>query len=277
MTTEPAPSLHHHRWPVQGGPKGILLVVHGLSEHGGRYAGLARAANDAGYEVAAVDLYGHGMSPGRRGHIRSFEADHLRAVDALVGAVERRAPDAPTVLVGHSLGGLIAARWAQSRVFARRLRGLVLLAPFVEPRLRIPAWKRGAARLLSGVWPSFSLPTGIEDEIVFREPASRAEFAADPLVQRRITARHWAELGRERARLRENASDLDLPILVQVAGEDRVVATQSSVAFAEQLPEATVLEYPDAFHALHHDPATPRVLDDLIGWADARISEGADD
>lgn len=269
----PGPTLHHHRWPVEGGPKGVLLVVHGLSEHGGRYAGLADRANHARYEVAAVDLYGHGMSPGRRGHVRSFEADHLRAVDELVRLAERRAPGVPTFLVGHSLGGLIAARWAQSRVFARRLWGLVLVTPFVEPRLRIPAWKRGTARLLARLWPSFSLPTGIDDEIVFREPARRAEFAADPLVQRRMTAGHWTELGRERARLREQAPDLDLPTLVQVAGDDRVVATEASVALAQALPDATVRQYDDAYHALHHDPATQRVLTDLLAWTDARIAE----
>lgn len=275
MTAPPSRQFHHHLWPVEGGERGVLLVVHGLSEHGGRYADLARVANDAGYEVAAVDLYGHGMSPGPRGHARSFETDHFRAVDELVRVAERRSPGTPTFLVGHSLGGLIVARWAQSRVFARRLYGLVLVAPFVEPRVRIPGWKRALARLLSGLWPSFSLPTGIEDEIVFREPARRAEFAADPLVQRRMTAGHWTELERERARLREAAPDLDLPILVQIAGDDRVVSTPATLALAERLPDATVLTYPEAFHALHHDPASPRVLADLIAWTDARIADRA--
>ncbi len=273
MTEPPSSALHHRLWTAEDGGRGVLLVVHGLSEHGGRYAGLASFANDAGYEVAAVDLYGHGRSPGRRGHVRSFETDHLRAVDELMRRAERRSSDVPMFLVGHSLGGLIAGRWAQNRVFARRLHGLVLLAPFVEAKFRIPTWKRAAARLLSGVWPSFSLPTGIEDEDVFREPDRRAEFAADPLVQRRMTAGHWAELERERVRLVEMAADLDLPSLVQVAGDDRVVSTEASLAFARKLPAATVRAYPDAYHALHHDPATPRVLADLIAWAEARIAE----
>ena len=272
MSPPSAGELHHHRWPVAGEARGELLVVHGLSEHGGRYEGLADAANTAGYAVAAVDLRGHGRSPGRRGHIRSFEADHLGAVDELVRAAERRAPETPAFLLGHSLGGLIAARWAQSRVFAGRLYGLVLLAPYVEPRLSIPAWKRGAARLLSGLWPSFSLPTGIDDEIVFREPTARERYAADPLVQRRISASHWIELERERARL-VAAADLDLPTLVLLAGDDRVVSTPATLAFARRLPDATVREYPEAFHALHHDPVTPAVYAELIAWADARIAD----
>ena len=273
MTPPSAAELHHHYWPVAGEARGELLVVHGLSEHGGRYEGLADAANTAGYAVAAVDLRGHGRSPGRRGHIRSFEADHLGAVDELVRAAERRAPETPAFLLGHSLGGLIAARWTQSRVFAGRLYGLVLVAPYVEPRLSIPAWKRGAARLLSGLWPSFSLTTGIDDEIVFREPTARKEYAADPLVQRRISASHWIELERERARLEASATDLDLPTLVLVAGGDRVVSTPATLEFARRLPDATVREYPEAFHALHHDPDTPEVYAELIAWTDARIAD----
>lgn len=273
MTRPSAAEFHHHYWPVPGGARGEILVVHGLSEHGGRYAGLAEAANAAGYAVAAVDLHGHGRSPGPRGHIRSFETDHLGAVDELVRAAERRAPGTPAFLLGHSLGGLIAARWAQSRVFAGRLHGLVLLAPYVAPRLSIPAWKRGAARLLSRLWPSFSLPTGIDDEIVFREAAAREEYAADPLVQRQISAAHWIELERERARLEASAADLDLPTLVLVAGNDLVVSTPVSLAFARRLPDATVREYPEAFHALHHDPDAPRMFAELLAWTDARIAD----
>lgn len=241
--------------------------MHGLSEHAGRYATVAETAVAAGFAVAAVDLYGHGESPGRRGHIRDFEADHLGAVDELIRRVERASPNMPLVLVGHSLGGLVAARWAQRRVFAGRLRGLVLISPFVEPRLRIPGWKRAAARFLGRLAPAVTLPTGIRDEDVFRDPAERARYAADPLVQRRISAGHWAALTRERERLREEADRLAIPTLLFLAGEDRVVDTAAARALAERLPAATVIEYPDAYHALHHDPVEPAMTGDLLGWA----------
>lgn len=265
------PPLHQRYWPaLDGDPVGTLLVVHGLSEHSGRYEALAAAVGAAGYAVGAVDLYGHGESPGRRGHIRSFEADHLAAVDELIRRVERETPDMPLWLVGHSLGGLIAARWAQSRVFASRLRGLVLISPFIEPRMRIPGWKRAAAGLLSRIAPATTLPTGIRDEDLFRDPAEREAYAADPLVQRRISAGHWAALTRERARLQAGAADLTTPTLLQLPGDDRVVDTAASRAFGQQLPNARIIEYPGAYHALHHDPATPQVLHDLLAWAEGR-------
>jgi lysophospholipase len=268
------PPLHQRYWPPTAGePTGALLVVHGLSEHSGRYAEFADAVTTAGYAVGAVDLYGHGESPGKRGHIRSFEADHLGAVDELIRRVERDAPDLPLWLVGHSLGGLIAARWAQSRVFARRLRGLILLAPFVEPRMRVPGWKRATSRMLGRIAPSVTLPTGIRDEDVFRDADERRSYAADPLVQRRISAGHWAELTRERATLRARAAELETPTLVQLPGADRVVDTTATREFAAALPNARIREYPGAYHALHHDPATPEVLRDLLAWVGA-VREG---
>jgi lysophospholipase len=265
------PPLFQRYWPAaDGAPVGTLLVIHGLSEHGGRYEKLAAALGTAGYAVAAVDLYGHGESPGKRGHIRSFESDHLAAVDELIRRVERETPDMPLWLLGHSLGGLIAARWAQSRVFASRLKGLALLAPFIEPRMPVPGWKRGAARFLSRLAPAVTLPTGIRDEDVFRDPAEREAYAEDPLVQRRISAGHWAALTRQRACLVAEASKLKTPTLLQLPGCDRIVDTAASRAFGEGLPEARIIEYPGAYHALHHDPATPEVLHDLLAWTERR-------
>ena len=263
--------FHQRHWAPDGqDPAGILLVVHGLQEHSGRYEGLAAAALASGLAVGAVDLIGHGKSPGRRGHIDSFEADHLGAVDAMVRRVERERPDVPLVLVGHSLGGLIAARWAQRRVFARRLRGLVLISPFVEPRVPIPGFKRAVARALENVLPSLRFATGIADELIFRDPTERSRFADDPLVQRKISLGHWASLTGERERLAADAADLEIPTLFLLAGDDRVVSTDAARELAGRMPAATIVEYPEAFHALLHDPLASEVTCDLLAWALAR-------
>lgn len=264
-------TCHQRYWaPDDHDPVGTLLVVHGLSEHSGRYEGLAAAALDLRLAMAAVDLVGHGMSPGRRGHIDSFEADHLGAVDALVRRVESERPDMPLILVGHSLGGLIAARWAQRRVFARRLRGLILIAPLVAPRMPIPGWKLAVAHALENVLPSLRLATGIADEDVFREPVERARFAADPLVQRKISVGHWASLTEECERLCADAAELEIPTLFLLAGNDRVVSTDAARELAGRMPTATIIEYPGAFHALLHDPLASEVTCDLLAWALAR-------
>lgn len=270
------PDLFERCWEAPGGaPRAVLLVVHGLAEHSGRYTGLADAVGEAGFETRGVDLYGHGKSPGRRGHLRNFDADHLGAVDALVTHAERERPGVPLFLLGHSLGGLVVARWVQTRVFASRLQGLVLLAPFVAPAMRVPAWKRATSKALARLRPSFSLPTGIRDRDLFRTEAEAERFAADDLVQRKISAGHWNALTEERRHLVAAATELRTPTLVLLAGEDRIVSVEAARAFAAALPSATVLEYDEAFHALHHDPVSVGMTADLLAWAEACLVDSS--
>lgn len=251
---------------------GVLLCVHGLSEHSGRYAPLAATVCRAGLDVLAVDLYGHGLSPGRRGHLRDFEADHLGAVDELMATADEAGLGAPRYLLGHSLGGLVAARWAQVHIIENRLAGLILMTPFIAPQLRVPGWKRVLAIVLSGPMPGFALPTGIRDEDLFRDPAEQVAFAADSLVQRRISVGHWVSLLPEQRRLMARAANLSLPTLLQLAGEDRIASTEAAIALGQALPDATIIEYPRAFHPLHVDPVSGQVFEDLIDWVRQRAA-----
>lgn len=251
---------------------GTLLCIHGLSEHSGRYAPLAAAACGAGLDVLAVDLVGHGRSPGRRGHMQDFTEDHLGAVDELMAGADAAGLDAPRILLGHSLGGLIAARWAQVHRGEGRIAGLILITPFIVPQIRVPVWKRTVAMMLSGVMPGFTLPTGIRDKDLFRDPAEEAVFAADPLVQRRISAGHWVALGAEQQRLMDEAAELEVPILLQLAGEDRIASSEAARALGRSVPDATIVEYAEAFHPLHVDPVSGQVFEDLIDWVRKQVT-----
>jgi lysophospholipase len=259
--------LHLRNWLRETeSSQGTLLCVHGLAEHSGRYTTLASAMTRAGLDVLAVDLVGHGQSPGRRGHMQDFMVDHLGAVNQLINAAEKAGLDAPRYLLGHSLGGLIAARWTQLHLAEGRIAGLILMTPFVAPQIRIPTWKRFLGVALSGLMPGFTLRTGIRDSDLFRDPVEEESFAADPLVQRRISAGHWVAMGLEQRRLMDQASELRIPILIQIAGEDRIASSEATRALGRALPDATIVEYAEAFHPLHRDPLSGQVFDDLIDW-----------
>lgn len=245
---------------------GTLLCVHGLAEHSGRYSTLAAVACRAGLDVAAVDLFGHGQSPGRRGHIRDFMMDHLGAVDALLTGADEAGLAEPRYLLGHSLGGLIAARWVQVHHAEKRIAGLILMTPYVAPQIRVPGWKRLLAVALSGPMPGFTLRTGIKDADLFRDPAEEAVYASDPLVQRRISAGHWIALGVEQRRLMERVGDLMVPTLLLLAGDDRIASSDAARVLGCALREATVVEYAKAFHPLHRDPVSGQVFKDMIDW-----------
>ena len=260
-------ALYWRHWRREMDPAlGTLLCIHGLSEHSGRYESLAAAACHAGLDVLAVDLVGHGRSPGRRGHMRDFTTDHFGAVDELMAGADEAGLEAPRYLLGHSLGGLIAARWAQAHMGEGRLAGLILMTPFIAPQIRVPGWKRSVAFSLNGLMPGFTLPTGIRDRDLFRDPAAEAAFASDPLVQRSISVGHWVALGHEQQRLMDTASELRVPILLQLAEDDRIASSDAARALGRVLPDVTIVEYAKAFHPLHADPVSAQVFEDLIAW-----------
>jgi lysophospholipase len=270
-----SPALLHQRFWPQGAaePIATLLCVHGLSEHSGRYRHLADAVTAAGIDVLAIDLIGHGRSDGPRGHVHDFERDHFGAIEELLAAADAAELPGPRVLLGHSLGGLIAMRWIQEHSDPVPVRGLALVSPWIESKMAVPAWKRWAARAAGRLYPEFSLPTGIDDEDLFRDPSEVADYGADPLVQRRMSAGHWVAAVAQQRALVARVGSVCIPTLIQVAGDDRIVSTAASLAVAAGLPDVRVHEYAGAFHALHADSYTEGVFSDLIAWVRERVAE----
>lgn len=264
--------IFYRLWEAEQ-PRGRVLCVHGLGEHGGRYDGVAAAVTGAGYDCCAFDLRGHGRSEGRRGHVRAFE-DLLRDLDRVRRQTCREGTEGPTFLLGHSLGGLIVGRWLQEFGAADCVEGAVFLAPLVEIAKDVPGWKRTIGDLADRFVPALTLDNGIGTEELFRTEAEREEWDADPGVHHRISARLWGEMQRAAGRLREGSVALGVPSLFLLPGDDRVVSTAAAEAFAARVdPPAEIRVYEGAFHALHHDPATERCLADLTQWLDRHTRE----
>ena len=164
-TTEDGLKLHLRHWPATAQARGQLLIVHGLGEHIDRYAHVATTLNAAGWDVHGWDHRGHGRSEGRRGDIPDHDAllhDTARVMDAV------RKPGR-FVLLGHSLGGLIAARFAAEALtprpaaWSRPLDGLVLSSPALDAGLSgVQKLLLAVAESLAPAWPwaTGSTPNG---------------------------------------------------------------------------------------------------------------------
>ena len=171
------------RWrPVAGAAKSAIVMVHGLGEHSGSYEHTGRFLAEHGHDVVAFDNRGFGQSGGRRGHIDRFKI-YLDDVEDLV--VERRQLGPPVVLLGHSLGGLIAASYLVDDRPSPDV--LVLSAPALAANL--PRWKRVAAPIMARLAPKLFVPTDFEASILTRDPEIQPTYAADELRVRGSTAR----------------------------------------------------------------------------------------
>ncbi len=169
-------------------PQRVLVLVHGFAEHSGRYEELASWFAARGCAVLAVDLRGHGRSQGRRTHVDAF-AQYLDDVDLLMAAAREEHGGLPLLLLGHSMGGLIALSYLQDR--QPTIAGAVISAP----ALSVPSGPRATlARLVRRVLPKLSIAAGLDLAGLSRDPEVVRRYESDPLVERRLTVSLATEL-----------------------------------------------------------------------------------
>ncbi|WP_423378569.1 lysophospholipase [Burkholderia sp. LMG 32019] len=267
--------LASYRWPAGDGtapPRATIALVHGLAEHAGRYAALAGRLNAAGIDVLAIDLRGHGQSPGKRAWVERFDG-YLNDADALVAEAARG--NSPLFLMGHSMGGAVAALYAIERAPARghALTGLVLSSPALAPGRDVPRWMLAVSRVISRVWPTFPA-IKIDAALLSRDPAIVAANRADPLVHHgAVPARTGAEILDAMARIESGRGTLRVPVLVYHGTEDKLTEPDGSRAFGARVgsPDRTLTLYEGGFHETMNDLDRDGVIDALIAWIHARV------
>ncbi|MDP6539066.1 MAG: alpha/beta hydrolase [Planctomycetota bacterium] len=264
-----APDLLLRRWACEGA-RGRSLLIHGFGEHGGRYGHVADALVGAGLEVGAVDLRGHGGSSGTRAFVERFD-DYLDDVDAALVRLRSESGDLPLFLVGHSMGGLVAALWVlEQRALAD---GLVLSSPGFAFALRVPAWKAVAGRICSRIAPRLALPSGLDRGLLSHDPEVARALERDPHSQTATTARWYTEALAAQVRAGELAAGLEVPLLCQVAGADALVDPEAARRFYDSATssEREWIRYDELYHEIYNELERDRVLADLTAWIETRL------
>jgi lysophospholipase len=258
-------TLQVHGWVVPGARAAVLLS-HGLGEHAGRYDRFATALAGEGISVYAPDHRGHGRSGGVRGHVARF-GEYVDDFEAFRRHVEPSIPAAlPRVLLGHSMGGLIALRYLQTHPEAP-FRAAVLSAPLLAAHVRAPRWKTALAGTLSRVAPSLRLANEIDPAGLSADGAYVATYRDDPLVHPWITPRLYTELLAAMAAARAGGAALRIPLLFVLPGRDPIVDADVSAAFAAGLAgDVRVRTYPEMRHEAHNELDRARVERDVAAF-----------
>ena len=227
-------SLYYQSWqPAQ--PRAVVVLVHGLAEHSGRYEAVARSLTQSGLAVYAPDQRGHGKSPGRRVHVRSFDEYRTDIRTALTHARAEH-PGLPPLLLGHSQGGLVAATLALRE--PEGLDGLVLSSPFFgfAPRSRPGPLLALAARILATLAPRTLFPSNVDPSLLSRDATVGAAYAADPLVSHAVSAGWFRAANAALAEAHELAPALRVPTLLLYAGADALVDPEATARWVGRSP-----------------------------------------
>jgi alpha-beta hydrolase superfamily lysophospholipase len=250
-------------------PRAILALVHGLGGHSGLFKNIVECLVPQGYAIYGLDLRGNGRSPGQRGHINRW-SEFRTDVGAFLQLITAQHPETPQFLLGHSLGGAVVLEYALR--FPEGLQGIIVTAPALG-RVGVSALKFAIALLLSRIWPTFSLSTGIDLETGVRDPAILAIYDQDPLRHHQGSARLATEYLATVDWLQAQAHTLQLPLLMLQGGADRVALPESSREFFDRVTFADKEWhlYPESYHELYDDLDYPAVLTDLADWLERHL------
>ena len=254
--------LAYRAWPKPGSI--ALAVVHGLGEHAGRYARFAEGMAHHGMGTYALDLRGHGMSPGQRGHVDSW-SQWIDDVAAFVSHVESIAA-AEVVPVGHSFGGVTLL----STVLAGKLpktRRFVVSSPALKLKLAVPGWKLTFGPIASKVVPRLALANEVDPKSVSRIPEVVDAYRNDPLVHNKISTRLGAEWQDATRDVLSRAGEIKIPFLILAGTADALIDPAGSRDLHEQAKSTSDLRMLDGrFHESFNDIGSEEVFQLIADW-----------
>lgn len=236
-------------WPLaQGTPlRGVVIIVHGLGEHAGRYDHVAKKLNDWGFAVRGYDQCGHGESGGARGGMPT----DTRLLDDLADIVDstraRMDKSTPLILLGHSMGGLVVGRFVSQGM--RPVDALIMSSPALNPGLS--AFQKMLVAVLPKFFPDLRVGNGLKPKYLSHDPQVVEAYLADPLVHDRISARLARFIAEAGPATVAQASQWKVPTLLMYAGDDRLLNAQGSRDFAQAAPKAVVTT--ECFDAMYHE------------------------
>jgi len=245
-----------------------LVIVHGIGEHSGRYNNVVDVLLPQGISVWALDLRGHGRSEGKKGHIASFE-EYTSDVLSLVNIARKsKEEDVKCFMLGHSMGGLITLYFALR--YPELIDGMIVSSPALGLAVRVPFIKVILGRLMSFLFPSFTMGNGLNVGMLSHDEGMVRAYVEDPLVHDRVSARWFTEILNAMEYVNSLATSLKIPILMQLAQDDRLTDPLVAEEFFERLTvrDKTLLVYEGLYHEIYNEQEVLRrkPLEDLRAW-----------
>lgn len=269
LKTKDGLDLFTQSWKVPN-PKALVVLHHGFDDHCGRFGRLVNALNEASYPVYAFDCRGHGRSGGPRGYTPNYGC-LLNDYGFVIADAKNSQPSKKVFLYGHSMGGNIALNYALRR--PQGLSGVIVASPQLRLAFEPPVWKVLLARIMSNIWPRFSLKTNLDASTLSHDPQVVHNYQTDGLLHGIQSARLFCSIAKAADYAFAHAGDLALPILLMHGSADRLTdpkATQQffkSVTFADK----TLKLYDGQYHELHNETALVVMLTDLVEWLNGHV------
>ena len=247
--------------------KAVVILVHGMGEHSGRYQYVAKKLTDNNFGVIAFDHFGHGKTSGKRGHNPSFDAV-LESVSKLIEQAKSVFGNKPMFLYGHSMGGNTVINYTLRN--EHNLVGTIATSPMLKLAFQPPAWKLSIGKLMQKIAPSITLPSELETSHISRIQEEVDKYVNDSLVHDKISPNFSLSFFDSADWAIENAHSLKTPMFLLHGTDDKIIDYKGTEAFANNTDNATLKLYQGGYHELHNDLCAEEMLNDIVNWLNSK-------
>jgi alpha-beta hydrolase superfamily lysophospholipase len=257
--------IAYRGWP-KSQAKVTLAVAHGLGEHAGRYAAFAEAMASRGMGTYAMDLRGHGLSQGQRGHVDSW-SQWTDDISAFLGEVESQVAG-EVVPLGHSFGGAAMLSAALDGKLGKARR-FIVSSPALRAKVVVPHWKTNLGETASRWMPRLSLSNEVAAGMLSRIPEIVTAYKTDPLVHSKISSRLYTEWLEAARRVLEHAGEIGLPFLITAGTDDQLIDPAGSEELHRRAPGSELHLLQGRYHEPFNDLDSDEVFDLIARWLGA--------
>ncbi|CAM1334087.1 lysophospholipase [Tenacibaculum aestuariivivum] len=248
--------------------KAVVVIIHGMGEHSGRYNHVAKKLTSNNFGVIAFDHFGHGKTSGKRGHNPGFNIV-LKSITKLLDKTTAVFNNAPIFLYGHSMGGNAVINYSLRK--KHHLIGIIASSPMLKLAFNPPAWKLILGRVAQKITPSITLGNQLNPNDLSRDKKIVKNYINDPLVHNKISANFSLSFIDSGKWAIKNASLLKIPILLLHGIADKIIDYKGTEKFADSTNKATLQLYKEAYHELHNDICKEKVLEDIVNWLNNKL------
>ncbi len=263
-------SIFWRKWlPKNSDIKAVIMMIHGLNEHSGRYINVASEITPKGYPVYALDHRGHGNSAGRRSYVKRFEKFFEDIRIFYTDIVKNESKGKPVFIIGHSMGSFITLNY--TRLYQEGLSGMILSG--TGAKTTVSGFLQFMSKILSVITPTIAIKLPFKEGWITRDQEEIKKYNEDPLCGDKTTFRLGAEINKWIKKAYEGANKIKIPTLLQAGSADESFADRELLFERLGAEDKTLKIYEGLRHEIYNELIDDRkiVLKDLVEWLDKHI------